>query len=263
MATSPAATGRRTVLRGAAWTVPVVAVTAPVPAFATSTSCSPVSAVFDWNQGTTGVSVYTRTSPSTGGSGTYDPTGATGPISFTVSTSFTNGLIPNDVGGTNDDNMRVTNLNVGGTGQRGFAICQQYPPDTPSNPGGSQTVTFTFNRTISGLSFKITDIDSGGGAFKDTVSISSPTATFTGGIVNTSALAGSGTAADPWTPTSNSAGVNDGSGTAGNVNVSTTGSLTQFTIVYRNTAPSWSLTSLHVQYIWLTDLNFTYTPATC
>ncbi|WP_224276165.1 hypothetical protein [Nocardioides lacusdianchii] len=32
---------RRTVVRGAAWTVPVIAVAAPIPAFATSLSCRP------------------------------------------------------------------------------------------------------------------------------------------------------------------------------------------------------------------------------
>lgn len=149
-------TSRRSVVRGAAWSVPVVAVAATAPAFAAS-PCDVQAYRLNW-----GTSSYTPP-PLTGatrvGTATATPSGATGGGGLTV--TFSSVVFGSTTRA--DDNMTVsTETNIGnlGTGERGLNLSHTSP--ITAGRDNRQELSIRFNRAVTGLAFTITDIDSNG-----------------------------------------------------------------------------------------------------
>ena len=171
-------TTRRTVVRGAAWSVPVVAVAATVPAFAAS-PCANKTAL---------QAVTWSSSPST-----TAQTGFIGGVPIVdVTADYTSTLLgpgslaaqnlqPSSVGATRDSLNLVNNT----------------PTAASLNPSANYpTVTFRFTRDVYGLTFAIDDIDRVSGSYYDQVFLSG--APETPSVTLGSAVVGSGTSADPW-----------------------------------------------------------------
>lgn len=149
---------RRSVVRGVAWSVPVVSVAATAPAFAASPCQTRYSYRLDW-----GTTAYNRTSAR---NATASVTSAGGtPVSVTfASTSSTTANVPdatrnltvpaNTGTGTTADPV-VTSLG-GRTGERGVML---YHASSTIGRANRQEVTITFGRAVRDLQFWITDID--------------------------------------------------------------------------------------------------------
>lgn len=199
MATSPAATGRRaagrrTVMRGAAWTAPALMIAAPIPAFAASCGPSPQT-----------MNLSTRT----GSDGT----------TLTLASSFTGTSAGSNNLSTSDQNVgwvKMSNVNV---------------DSTRFNPAEYQDLTFTFSRSVSDLQFTIRDLDTSEVGwvrqFWDRVALlNSPTFT----SANDAGIGGTGTLTDPWreTPFSGTSVAN--TATTNETVVSIAGPVSSFTI---------------------------------
>lgn len=176
---TPTATGvsRRTLVKGAAWAVPVIALAAPVPAFAAS-RCSP-STNFD------GLAV--GTSPTV--ISFYDVQGQ--PTGVTASLGWTSG----GQGGDNTPGNTGQVLQTTQAPQFKFIEIQMV---SSLNQGDYVELTLTFNQAVSGLSFKIIDIDKSVGpgnvAWVDNVQIVTGGYTYALG----SNIQGAGTQANPF-----------------------------------------------------------------
>ncbi len=161
-----ASPSRRTVVRGAAWSVPVIAVAAAAPAFAASPCDSTYSYRLDW-----GVTPYNppgslTASPNSGVATVPPPTGGT-PGALGIPVTFTSTL----QGTTTryDQNLHV----LATTGIGGLQPSQQGVAIRSATSGGlanTQTITITFGRAVSNLSFSVVDLDRAG-TFDDRVSL--------------------------------------------------------------------------------------------
>jgi hypothetical protein len=118
---------RRAVVRGAAWSVPVVAAATAAPAFAAST-CSPVT--FDFNGYPAGTHVASGTSAVFGG--------VTVQLTYTGPSSGT-----------------ANNANIFATTQTSNEL-RFYDANTPST---NQVISFTFNKPVKNVQLSIIDID--------------------------------------------------------------------------------------------------------
>ncbi|WP_374457446.1 hypothetical protein [Nocardioides sp.] len=154
----PRTPSRRSVVRGVAWSAPVVAVAATAPAYAASPCQTRYSYRLDW-----GTTSYTR-SGARNASASVTTTGGT-PVSVTfASTSSTTSNVPdatrnlsvpaNTGIGTTADPV-VTSLG-GRAGERGVML---YHASSTAGRANRQEVTITFGRAVRGLQFWITDID--------------------------------------------------------------------------------------------------------
>ncbi len=235
-APAPARPSRRSVAAGLAWAVPVIAVGAAAPRAAAS-PCNPQRYVIDWS-GSSGTT-YTRAS-STAGLATVDPDGAGPvlPVTMAIATTFVGSMQAGSETGSND-NLRISTGQVGATGKPGLTFHQTLTGSyggTPPQRGARQLVTFTFSEPVVGLSFKITDIDSNRGDFDDRIELSG---SFGYAIANTYRLAGAGSAASPFAPTSSNRPVGTDS-SDGNVTITYPGPITTFTMTYWNAVTSYS-----------------------
>lgn len=241
---------RRNVVRTAAWTVPVVATTIAVPAYAASCASTTYDWRLDW--GATGT-VYTRSNTIVNGvqTGTAVITGPAGtsPLSVYFS-SVMSGTMQRDA-----DNLRLSSAltqttalnNVGGTGGPGLNVSHADP--IPSGSGNAQELSISFSRAVTGLKFTITDIDISSGDWNDRVEL---TGTRTGTGPN---IAGSGVPGDPWRA---SATGNAGNGSnARNLAIEFTGPAvaanTPIAVKFYNSAGNGN------QRIFLSDFTFTAT----
>lgn len=154
----PRTPSRRSVVRGVAWSVPVVSVAATAPAFAASPCQTRYTYLLDW-----GTTSYTRTD-ARNSSASVTTTGGT-PVSVTfksVSSTTANvpdstrnlKLAPNTGIGTTADPV-VTSLG-GRAGERGIML---YHASSTAGRDNRQEITITFGRAVRGLQFWITDID--------------------------------------------------------------------------------------------------------
>ena len=175
---------RRSVVRGAAWSVPVVAVATTAPAFSAS-PCASKTAL----QPVTWSSSYSTTSQagSVGGTTIVNVTAAYTATTLGPGSLNAQNLQPSTVAATRDSINLVNNSPTAGT---------------LSPEGNYQTVTFRFTRDVYGLSFSIDDIDRVTGSYYDQVFLSG--APETPAVTLGSAVAGAGTAADPWRTTATS-----------------------------------------------------------
>ncbi|WP_424463219.1 hypothetical protein [Pseudoclavibacter helvolus] len=180
---------RRTIITGAAWTIPVVAVATTAP-FA---SASPCSQLYDGTlrvtTGVAGGTNYTRTSP-TAGAATIPLTGApatVAPVGFTASSVFTA-----DYAAATNTDTTPRNLQ---TGANGLALFQVRTGASASNANG-QTVTLTFDRPVQNLRFDLKGFTwPADNTYRDVANISpAPTSVTTLG----SQVSGTGSAASPW-----------------------------------------------------------------
>ena len=262
----PSAVNRRTVLAGAAWSVPGVLVAAAAPAFAAS--CDPITTRIDWAS-----TNYTYIGPTSGKYTIPDLDGA-GPqqaVTLTITqtsigsntqtgSQYYNGWYKGDPNAQTklNDNLKVTTYNVGGTGDRGLAFHQS--PKSDSNKGYStanlSSYSFTFSRPVSNLSFTITDIDSHQYDFDDMVSITSASP-YTYTKADSTFIQGTGTYSNPFS-TAYYQNVPD-TGTAGNVTIKFA-SVTSFNLYYWNYESGYSSTIDGDQRIFLSDFTVTYNP---
>ncbi len=192
---------RRSVLRAAAWTAPAVSVAVAVPAFAATSGpvvCADANYEINW------ASNYTARSGTAvaqlkkaAGAGTV----GAAPLTLTVSSQFF-GSMEAASSGDGTSNLAVSPFNVGGTAMRGLTIMQRAKQGvtTYGNTNRSnhrQEVTLLFNRPVTNLQFKLTDIDSmdpawSNGQYQDRVFVSG---TPSGGRANQ--VTGTGTSKRP------------------------------------------------------------------
>jgi hypothetical protein len=159
LVSSGVAPSRRALVRGAAWSVPVVAVAATAPAYAAS-PCDVRAYTLDWgNSALTSYAAPTQsgTGAITGTATALVPAGGEGSSMTATFISTVAGSVTRA-----SDNMALSSeTNVGGLGLgRGLNISHADPITAGSSTNNKQTVTMSFNRAVTGLTFWITDIDS-------------------------------------------------------------------------------------------------------
>ena len=159
---------RRTIVKGAAWSVPAIALAAAAPAFAAS-QCLP--AVIDWNAFADG------TTP-----GTISVPGTTPALTATISVAYSSGSSPSATSG------KVVDGPQGGVTGRYYRV--EFAPARQNN---AATVTITFNRPVRDLRFTILDIDATTG-YRDQVVVTTPGFSYQ----RAAKVIGSGTTADPF-----------------------------------------------------------------
>lgn len=243
---------RRAITKGALWAMPAAAASYAAPAYAAS--CSPVSTITEWAGAN-----YKQASSTSGTYTVPDPDGAGRGTGMTVKVSsvFGSNTQAGNQRKTRDDNLRGISTSRGGFSNT--LALHQSPIENPLKTGtatlaNSQTVTFTFSKPVTGLSFTIADVDSNAYDFVDQVTVS-------GGIVASSATnsqyvrASGGTA----TPVNANRPIDDG-GTSGNVKFTVSGSVTSITITYYNITSASDPRIDGDQGVFISPLAFTYNP---
>ena len=207
-------TRRRTIVRGAAWSVPVVALAATAPAFAAS--CDRQTYTMNWTE-----SRFSRTNFRLATGFAYGNQAGNVALAVTLtSNSYSNGVLNNDVTTSNnrpdvDRNLTIPpmtdgtdpNLDPGVTSLGGRAnergIRLQHSRSDPGR-GNRQEVTIGFSRPVRGLSFYITDIDRlsyGTYGYSDRVELTSVPATTRTQTLD--GVTGSGVQNDAWSRSNN------------------------------------------------------------
>ena len=188
-----AALTRRSLARGAAWSVPVIAVAAAVPAFAASPCVTTFSYMLDWgnNAKTTYVAPIGTGATKVGTASALAPTGsAAAPVGVTFTSTY---VTNNSTDRRASDNLTVpSTTNIGGLGANVQGLLVAHASTSSSRDGFRQQVVIHFDRSVSDLTFVITDVDSRDGGWYDQIEL---TGTRTG-TYNTRTLTGSGTTAD-------------------------------------------------------------------
>lgn len=233
-APSPPAAGkldRRSVVRTAAWSLPVIAVSAQAPAFAAS--C---------NQLYTGqlnpVTQYTKLTPTTARA-VVPLSGTGGSVTIDFLTIVTTDYAPSSA------NYTVA-PQVGGTGLPGI----QFGYDNTNTDGSSgqhYRTRLTFSRNVSDLSFLVTDLDNTG-THDERLAILGPA--FTRSFPAGSNCVGAGTTTNPIR-NAVPGDPNPVTGNAGNVRIRVAGPTTSVTLQFW-TAELFPSNSNN----WLTDMSF-------
>jgi hypothetical protein len=234
MTTTPARPTRRTLVRSAAWSVPVVSLAAAAPAFAASCATS-YAFRLDW-----GTTPYSKNTSTNIGSATVAGPAGSVPISVNFASTFSN---TPDRRAT--DNLTVPSAtNIGGTGpgERGLLISHSSVGNTRDT---RQTVVISFTRPVTELAFKITDVDSVNNSWFDRVELSGPR----NGTYNSTYVTGNGTNGNAWRPTAETSPV-DITSPNGNVSVLYTAAVSTITLEFYSTESGSN------QLIRLTDLTF-------
>ena len=219
---------RRTVVRGAAWTVPVIAVATTAPAFAAS-PCEKTTIV--WSSLGTSGSVFNSTT--------------SGGVLVTLTVS----------GATNAANNRtISNVQTGAQNSN-----LRFYSTAADN--SSQTATFTFTKNgqsvnVINLSFSFLDIDSGGAAWDDRITVN--TGGFGSVIQNPTYVTGSGGTGNAAFRANgnNTSASTPGNTTNGNVAVSWTGQLSSMSFTYAQDG-----TATGSPFIGISNMSFQ--PVTC
>jgi hypothetical protein len=255
-------TTRRTLVRGAAWSVPVVAVAATAPAFAASPCDAITLPSFALSGGTTGTaSNGTRTWTKSLTTGTSTLT-LSATSSYTGSMAMASNQSPYAHFGTAADAGNTNTVGLQMFQERGTANVT-----TPSDHAG--TYTYTFTRPVTNLTFTLSDIDRyqyqegrwnpvDYYQYDDRVAVTSSQGAFTvqsrGSNVVTSSL---GTVANPFRPIeSGNIDLDEG---MGNAVVRFAGPMTTFAITYWNAFANANADS-RIQVTLLSNMSFTYAP---
>lgn len=247
------AVSRRALTKGIAWSVPTVVASVAAPAYAAS--CPPVSVTTPWTSAN-----YKYTSATAGTYTVPDPDG-TGPgtgMTVKVSSVFGDNTQAGNHAGTTNYNLSGSTGTRGG--MTGTLVLHQSPKSnaaktSTATPANSQTVTFTFSKPVTGLSFTIADIDSAASDFRDQVTVS-------GGVVVSTATdnryvqTSGGTAYSIGTNTP----IDEASSNAGNVKFTVSGTVTSITVTYYNTTAASDPRIDGDQGVFISPLAFTYTP---
>lgn len=252
-------TSRRTIVRGAAWSVPVVAAAAAAPAYAAS-PCDSIADTVDWgNSGR-----YSRSGASSATYSIPDPdgTGPGQPLTLTVSVVETgsNTQLGSQVGA--NDNLR-TATGVGGSANTASSLTLHQSPIRDGNKVSTWTSTsnrsitrFTFSRPVTNLVFTLRDIDSAARDFLDAIAIVG--ASFTPTITNPTLITGDGSTGNPLRSAGANAPVANGS-TDGNVTISMP-SVTSFDLYYWNLSDTSSNQIDGDQKVFLSAMSFGWKP---
>lgn len=258
----PTQVSRRTLVRGAAWSVPVVSIAAAAPAFAASPCDAITISSFPMSGGTVG----------TAGNGANQTriwsrslTTGTSTLQLSATSSYSGNMAR-----AADQSPYAhfsTTANAGGTGTDGLQMFQERSTqsvNTPSNHAG--TYAYTFDRPVTNLTFTLSDIDyyayrqnrTDYYQYDDRVTVTSPQGSFTidsrGSTVSQNSL---GTAASPFRPNVNgNIDLDEGSG---NVVVKFAGPITNFSITYWNGLAD-ANTASRIQVTLLSQMSFTYLP---
>lgn len=162
---------RRTVVRGAAWSVPVVSMAATAPAFAAST-CIARSSNWRLDWGTT---EWTVSKPTTDGAHTGVAT-VVGPANSTpITVTFTSTMVrANGSARRASDNLTVpTTTNIGNLGANEKALNIAHDDGIVAGRDDyRQEIEISFSRAVTNLAFSITDIDSQSNSWSDRVELS-------------------------------------------------------------------------------------------
>lgn len=206
--TPPRMVGRRAVARGAAWSVPVVALAVAAPAVAASTSCTMGTLSWDtFRDGATGLGTFATTIP-----------GLTVTIGVSGDTTAAN-------------NALVTSTTTGGLSK----VLRFY--DVENKNATSQTVTITFSKSVRNVQFSLLDVDSQitsdrrgnqDNLYQDQVQITAPSSWAGTKHAN---VVGNGTAASPYKAKNTNSPV-DGSSADSNVDLAFVGPLTTVQFKY-------------------------------
>ncbi|ACV06901.1 hypothetical protein I6I18_07230 [Kytococcus sedentarius] len=236
-------TTRRTVLRGAAWTAPAVVVAGSAPALAASTDpCEPTPVTVDWESAN-----YVRVSPYEGYYTIPLSDGST--MQLDIRAKFEN-MRPNGER-TTDDQLKLSTFDIGGTGEPGLILHQNDFGHRRLN--GYQTVTFTFDRTLTTLDFQITDIDWNPDDFRDAVR---PGSNLVATPQDTLEVTRSGF----YRPKVTGATDND----SGDNNLKLHGEqITEFTVEYANHDRGYDPKEDRAQRVFFTDFELTVPPIGC
>lgn len=253
-------TSRRTVVRGAAWSVPVIAVATTAPAFAAS-PCDIQAYRLDWGN-SVGQTVYAKNATTNVGTATVAGSAGGGAITVTLASTTVG-----SVSRANDNLTVSTETNIGnlGAGERGLNIAHN--EGITAGRANRQEIAIRFSRAVTGLSFTITDIDSrrsnvGGWwnpryeGWYDRVELTgSRTATMAG-----SSVIGAGTdtnensnGSGPWRHPDEDTNASNTGSSDGNVTVTYAGTIaanTPITLTY------WTTLSEGNQRIFLSDMTF-------
>lgn len=213
---------RRSVMRAAAWTVPVIALATAAPAQAASRCVNKTN----FNALTTGTKPTAIPFPGTGVTATLSYVGYGG---FTGST--TNGAVQNGPQGGNPNTQKWIKFE-----------------NATASSGSGLDVKIVFSEPVSKLSFTLFDLDWAPGNHRDAVIATTPPTS----SVRASALEGSGTAASPWRKTTE--GEIPSTSLNGNVQLFYSGPITEVTFRYYQALTG--LGSNHNQLIGLSDLAF-------
>ncbi len=216
---------RRTLVRGAAWSVPTVVVATAAPAMAITPSLCPAGKfTMDWSYG---AGVFSSTPAAIGPNGfstwTWKPTvlQGVGPSnSFTVTATS---VYSNAVGTPVSLEMRSQ---TGGSSASGVTVGQN-----ASSTTNSACFTFSFSQTLHNVKFSVGDIDFVG----HEQAWISPTPT-TATIFSPANVTGSGTAAVPWAGTGGDLNIQTDHNSAVDLTYTT---LTSFTLCLHNITTGW------------------------
>lgn len=248
---------RRNVVRSAAWTVPVVATSVAVPAFAASPCATSHAWRLDWGNNTTNdafTTAYSVTKTSAIHIGTATITGpaATSPVTVT----FRNSVVGADR--RHPTNLTVENTtDIGDLGAQERGLLLWNTNIVAGRDASRQVLEVTFSRSVSNLRFTITDVDSSGG-YRDRVELSGDRT----GVANSRGggnlyVEGNGTAgaetsstSGPWRMYANNVPANDSGDSRGNVAVTYNSPVTSFQLDY------WNANGNGQQAIFLSDFTF-------
>jgi hypothetical protein len=196
--------GRRAVARGAAWSVPVVALAVAAPASAATSTCHVQTGKLDWD-------LFANNSNQLGKVLTTTISGVT--VTITVSGDFASG------------NGNVVSTTTGGQSKVMRFLDQENKKNT------SQTITITFSKQVQNVQFSLLDVDSasgiGGNAYEDLVVVNTPGWTGT----KHSNVKGSGTSSDPYRGKTKNSPI-DGTSSNSNVDLSWTGKRSSVSFTY-------------------------------
>ena len=235
---------RRTLVRSAAWTVPVIAVASTAPAFAAS-PCDTQGYTLDW--GNNAKTTYSAPN-NPGGTGTKTSVATvlppTGSGASALGVTFTSTMF-GSMSRANDNLLLSTETNVGGLGQ-GQGLNMSHAAAIPTGYANRQEVTVSFARAVTNLQFSITDVDAQQNGWIDQVAV---TGTRTG-VPAAGTVQGSGTNESPWMPVYyGNAGNNQGTGNVA-LTFPSVAANTPFTIAF------WNLGGNSNQRIFLGNMTF-------
>jgi hypothetical protein len=198
---APKQVGRRTVTRGAAWSIPVVSLAVAAPSMAAS-GCKITTGSLSWD-------VFANGSKQTGVPLTTTLAGVTVTITVSGDTTAAN-------------NGTVTNVVTGGLSK----VLRFYDLNNKANT--AQTVTLTFSKPVQNLQFSLLDVDSQTGAYEDLVVINTPN---WAGTKHPNVI-GTGTSGAPYRAKNTNSPVL-GSSADSNVDLSWTSSLSSVSCTYK------------------------------
>ncbi|MFC4138550.1 MULTISPECIES: hypothetical protein [unclassified Microbacterium] len=245
---------RRSVTRGIAWSLPIVAAAAATPLAAASTLCSTTIS--------TSSAVFSRISATSALFTWIDLFGDGKDFTLTLS-AVHNGASNMTINTTN--NFLLDSSQQGGESQPSVRLSL----DTVDlrNIGGGERVTFSFALngapvTVTDLSYKIKDVDGfqaqDGRGGTERVSVTAGTGTY-----NSTWVQGQGTGADPWRPSTTAPNVEVVPGsTAGNVTVAAA-SVSAFDLTFIGNNSGRAGTDRPNQNIWVGPFTFTVQDPVC